>query len=79
MASRCPSPPELGIPLADDGVAPSWTSKSSMLFGESLPADAPKSPTQLTTKGRRKPVPRYVDDELMNPAARLVVEETHAI
>ena len=66
-SSGPPSQVELGAALTDDGLAPSWGSKNSMLFGEPLPVDAPKNLPQLTNKGRRKPVPRYVEHELMDP------------
>ncbi len=71
------SPAGLGVGSIGDGQT-SWRAKGSVLFDEET-SSAPRSPQQPVAKGRRKPVPRIMDGELVGGIATLQVEETHAM
>ncbi len=71
------SPAGLGMGLSDDSQT-SWSSKGTVLLSETPTAELSRSP-QPQARGRRKPVPKMFDGDLMDGIATLQVEEAHAM
>ncbi len=63
--------------LSDDSQT-SWSSKGTVLLSDTPTAELSRSP-QPQARGRRKPVPKMFDGDLMDGIATLQVEEAHAM
>ena len=57
----------------------SWRVNGKVLFSDDSTGGTPRSPNQAQPKGRRKPVPKLMEDEVNDGIALLQVEESHAM